>query len=57
MPDAFFILEVNHDVVPVRHGDDETTSVRRPYDLLIGELLLLSEEVLVNVAEDAGDRE
>lgn len=41
--DEFFVLEVNHDIVPVRHGDHKTTSVWRPYDLLIRDLLLLSE--------------
>ena len=57
MANELFILKVNHDVVPMRHGDDETASVRCPYDLLIRDLLLLPEELIIHVREDADDRE
>lgn len=55
MTNVFFILEVNHNVVPLRHVDKKTTSVWRLYDFLIRDLLLLSEELLINVLEDADD--
>lgn len=55
--DELFVLEVNNDDVAVRHGDHKTTSVWCFYDLLIRDLLLLSEELLINVCENADDRE
>lgn len=55
--DELFVLEVDHNVVAVRHGEHKTTSIRSPYDLLIRDLLLLFEELLINVHEDAGNRE
>ena len=56
MADELLVLEVNHDIVPVRHGDHKATSVGCPHYCLIWDLLLLSEELLINVFEDAGDR-
>ena len=57
MADELFVLEVDHNDVAMRHGDHKTTSIRRPYDLLIRDLLLLSEEFLINVHEVADNRE
>jgi len=53
--DERLVLEVNYDDVPVGHGDHQATSVRRPDDLLIGDVLLLYEVLFVDVREDAGD--
>lgn len=57
MADEVFVLEVNVDEVPVRHGDDETTSVRCPYDLLLRDVMLPSEELLIHICKDANDKE
>lgn len=56
MANEVFVLEVNHNNVPVRHGDHKSTSIRCPDDLLIGELLLAVEELSIDVCEDADDR-
>lgn len=57
MANKIFILEVNHNNVPLRHGDHKTTSIRRLYDLLIGDMVrLLFEELIIHVCEDANDR-
>lgn len=39
------------------HGDHQTSSVRRGHDRLIRDLLLLCEEVVIDVQEDADDGE
>ena len=54
--DELLVLEVNHDIVPVGHGDHKTTSVRCPHHRLIWDLLVLFEELLIYVCEDADDR-
>lgn len=55
--DEFFVLKVNRDGVTMRHGEHQATSIRCPYNLLIRDLLRLSEELLINVCEDAEDRQ
>ena len=54
--DKLLVLEVNHNIVPVRHRDHKTTSVRCPHHRLIWDLLVLFEELLIYVCEDADDR-
>lgn len=54
--DELLVLEVNHQMVSMRHGDHQTPSVRRPHDLLIRDVLLLSEVDSIHVYEDTDDR-
>lgn len=54
--DEILVLEMDHQVIPVRHGDHQATSIRGIHQPLVSDLLLLPEQFLINVFEDTEDR-